>query len=153
MTKNDCLSLRCQNRVARETCAARGADSFPIGLFIAGVVFDILGRLSKRRQLITAAYYNLTAAALFMVPTVITGILAWQWALDGQKLKGILLMHLVWACVSSALLWAIALIRFRSHRNLEAVLPNYCLLLEACAVLIVIVTAHLGGFLSGVNGS
>jgi len=35
-------------------------------------------------------------------PTVVvTGILAWQWELEGQKLKGILLMHLVLGCVSN----------------------------------------------------
>jgi uncharacterized membrane protein len=143
---------------ARTVLAAKHAQHvvvihFPIALAIAGVAFDFLGRLAKQRPLITAAYYNLMAAALFTLPSLITGILAWQWALKGQKLKGILLMHLVSGCVSSALLWAVAIVHFRSHRKPEAALPNYCLLLDGCAAVVVIVTAHLGGFLSGVNGS
>jgi hypothetical protein len=33
------------------------------------------------------------------VPVLATGILAWQFALEGQKLKGTLLEHLVLACI------------------------------------------------------
>jgi len=29
------------------------------------------------------------------VPTVLTGLLAWQWELDRRRLKGILLLHLL----------------------------------------------------------
>jgi hypothetical protein len=39
-------------------------------------------------------YYNLQLAAISRVPVIATGILAWQFALDGQKLRGIPL-HLV----------------------------------------------------------
>jgi hypothetical protein len=41
------------------------------------------------------AHYNLLLAAISTVPVIATGTLAWQFALDGQKLKGILLLHLV----------------------------------------------------------
>jgi len=67
---------------------------FPIALFIIGVFFDFLTQW-KKHLLAAAAYYNLLVAAIATVPVVITGILAWQWELEGQKLEGILLMHLV----------------------------------------------------------
>ncbi len=67
---------------------------FPIALFIAGVAFDFLAQRTKQRILAAAAYCNLLAAAVATVPVLITGILAWQWQLEGQRLKGILLMHL-----------------------------------------------------------
>jgi uncharacterized membrane protein len=126
---------------------------FPIGLFIAGVAFDLIGHWRKRDQFLkAAAYYNLFTAALTTVPVVISGIMAWQWALEAQRLKGILLMHLVLGCVSSLLIWTVWLIHQRTRRAPEAALPNFRFAIEAVAVAIVAVTGHLGGFLSGVNG-
>jgi uncharacterized membrane protein len=125
---------------------------FPIALFIVGVLFDFLGQWKKQRLLAAAAYFNLVAAALTTIPVLITGILAWQWELEGQRLKGILLMHLVLGCVSSLLIWIVWLIHKRTQRKPSAVLPGYRLPIEAVAVTIVALTGHLGGFLSGVNG-
>ena len=125
---------------------------FPIALFIIGVLFDFLGQWKKERLLAAAAYYNLLVAAIATLPVVVTGILAWQWELEGQKLKGILLMHLVMGCASSVLICMVWFIHMRTRRNKEDVLPGYRLPIEALAVVIVALTGHLGGFLSGVNG-
>jgi uncharacterized membrane protein len=94
----------------------------------------------------------LLLAAAFTVPVVATGLAAWQWALEGQKLKGILLMHLVLGCTSAVVIWVVFLIHLHARRHPENSLPTSRLTLEAIAVLLVGVTAHLGGFLSGVNG-
>ena len=67
---------------------------FPIGLFIAAVAFDAAALWTKRRGLLEAAYYNLVLAAFSTIPVLLTGILAWQFALEGQRLKGTLLLHL-----------------------------------------------------------
>ncbi len=125
---------------------------FPIALFIIGVLFDFLAYRTKRRVLAAAAYFNLFAAALTTIPVVITGILAWQWELEGQQLKGILLIHLLFGVMSSLLIWIVWLIHLRTKRKQGAVLPGYRLPIEAVAVAILTVTGHLGGFLSGVNG-
>jgi uncharacterized membrane protein len=125
---------------------------FPIALFMVAVGFDFLAQWTKNRNFAVAAYFNLVLAAIFTVPAIATGLAAWQWALEGQKLKGILLMHLVLGCISAVVIWVVFLIHLRSRRHPERSLPNYRLSLEAIAVLLVAVTAHLGGFLSGVNG-
>ena len=126
---------------------------FPIALFTAAVGFDYLAQLTKNRMLAAAAYFNLLVAAASTVPVVATGLIAWQWALEGQKLKGILLMHLVFfGCVSSVLIWLVFWIHFRVRRHPEQAMPNLRLPVEAIAVLLVGLTGHLGGFLSGVNG-
>lgn len=82
---------------------------FPIALFTAAVAFDYLGQWTKSRALAAAAYFNLRLAAVSTVPVVATGFVAWQWALEGQKLEGILLMHLALGCISSVLIWLVFL--------------------------------------------
>jgi len=126
---------------------------FPIALFIVAVVFDYVAQRTKNRSLAAAAYFNLLFAAISTVPVVASGLAAWQWALEGQKLKGILLMHLVLGCTSSVLIWVVFLIHWRARRRDQESLPKYRLVIEALAILIVVLTAHLGGFLSGVNGA
>ena len=125
---------------------------FPIALFMVAVAFDFLAQWAKSGSLAAAAYFNLLLAAGFTVPVLATGLAAWQWALEGQKLKGILLMHLVLGCISAVVIWVVFLIHLRARRHPENSLPRYRLSLEAIAILLVGVTAHLGGFLSGVNG-
>jgi uncharacterized membrane protein len=123
---------------------------FPIALFISAVAFDLMAQWTKRRGLADATYYNLLGAAISTLPVLVTGILAWQFQLEGQKLKGILLLHLVFACVSSLLIWLVWWVHLRARRR-NAVLPSYRLALEFLGVGLVALTGHLGGFLSGVN--
>jgi uncharacterized membrane protein len=123
---------------------------FPIALFITAAVFDLIAQWTKRRGLADAAYYNLFVAAISTLPVLATGILAWQLQLEGQKLKGSLLLHLVLGCVSSAMIWLVWWMHLRARRRTEA-LPMYRLAVEFLGVGIVALTGHLGGFLSGVN--
>jgi len=123
---------------------------FPIALFITAVAFDAIAQWTKRSGLADTAYYNLLVAAISTLPALATGLLAWQFQLEGHKLKGILLMHLVFACVSTLMIWLVWWIHFRVRRRAEA-LPNYCLALEVLGVGLIALTGHLGGFLSGVN--
>jgi len=125
---------------------------FPIALFITGVAFDYAAQWTKRRSLAAAAYYNLLLAAVSTLPVLITGLLAWQLQLEGQKLKGILLLHLVFASLSSVVIWMVWWVHFRVRRR-EGALPNYRLAIELVGVALVSLTAHLGGFISGVNGA
>jgi uncharacterized membrane protein len=123
---------------------------FPIALFIAAVAFDFIAQWTKRHGLATTAYYNLLAAAISTVPVLVTGLLAWQFQLEGKKLKGILLLHLVLACVSTVMIWLVWWVHFRARRR-SVYLPSNRLAAEFLAVGLVAVTGHLGGFLSGVN--
>ena len=124
---------------------------FPIALFLTAVAFDLMAQWTKRPGLADSAYYNLLVAAISTLPVLATGILAWRFQLEGQKLKGILLLHLVLAGVSSVVIWLVWWVHFRARRRAE-VLPNYRLAFEVLGVALVALTGHLGGFLSGVNG-
>jgi uncharacterized membrane protein len=126
---------------------------FPIALFTAAVAFDYLGQWTSSRTLAAAAYFNLLLAAVSTMPAVATGLAAWQWALEGETLRGILLMHLVLGCISSVLIWLVFWIHLRVRRHPQESLPKYRLPIEALGVLLVALTGHLGGFLSGVSGA
>jgi uncharacterized membrane protein len=124
---------------------------FPIALFLTAVAFDFVAQWTSNRTLAVAAYFNLLVAAISTVPVVASGLVAWQWALEGQRLKGILLMHMVLGCVSGVLIWLVFWIHQRTRQLPDKTLPRYRLPIEALAVMVVGLTGHLGGFLSGVN--
>jgi uncharacterized membrane protein len=123
---------------------------FPIALFITAVAFDLVAQWTKRRGLADTAYYNLLVAAISTIPVFATGILAWHFQLEGRTFKGTLLLHLVLGCISTVMIWMVWSIHFRARRRIE-VLPTYRLAVEMMGVAIIALTAHLGGFLSGVN--
>src|SRR5258706_11521593 len=117
-TRNPETAFRQPREIVRTVLLAKHAQHvvlihFPIALFPAAVTFDYLGQWTKNRALAAAAYFNLLLAAVLTVPAVLTGFAAWQWALEGQKLKGILLLHLVQGCLSSALIWLVLWIHWR----------------------------------------
>jgi uncharacterized membrane protein len=123
---------------------------FPIALFITAVLFDLIAYWTRRRTFADAAYYNLVVAAIATLPVVITGIIAWQLQLEGQKLKGNLLLHLVLGSLSATAICLVWWLQYRARKQ-GAQPSGYRFWIEGIAVLLVMATAHLGGFLSGVN--
>jgi uncharacterized membrane protein len=124
---------------------------FPIALFIAGVGLDFLAWRTKRQALEFTAYVNLLLAAVMTLPAVATGLMAWQWALEGHRIKGILLLHMVLALASTGVIWIAWWIHFRARREAGTAVPNYRWVVEFVGVVLLAITGHLGGFLSGVN--
>lgn len=124
---------------------------FPIALFLAGVAFDAAAQWRKDVMLGAVAYYNLMLAAVSSLPVVATGMLAWRWQLEGQRLTGVLLMHLVLGIVSGISIAFIWWLHFRTRRVVGRALPRYRLPVELMIAAVVGLTAHLGGFLTGVN--
>jgi uncharacterized membrane protein len=125
---------------------------FPIALFLVGVLFDLATQRSKRQDLAAVARFNLLLAAIFSVPVVATGLAAWQFALQGAKLKGVLLLHLVFGITSSIFCLAVGWLHFRAMRKPGSPLPFFRLPLEVIAGVLIAITGHLGGFVSGVAG-
>lgn len=124
---------------------------FPIALFIAGVLFDLLSRGQRTSHLATAAYLNLSLAAAMVLPTVATGLLAWQFVLDGERIKGVLLWHIMAASAAATLVIASWWIHWRARKSGSLELSGYRIPLEILGVIVIGLTAHLGGFLSGIN--
>jgi uncharacterized membrane protein len=74
-----------------------------------------------------------------------------KFALDGRRLKGLLLCHLLTALSAALLVIASWWVHWRFRKSKPAVLPAFRIPLELLGVALVALTAHLGGFLSGVN--
>lgn len=123
---------------------------FPIALFLVSVAFDFAAQCKRSATLATVAYYNLTVAAFSSVPAVATGLMAWHWQFEGQRIKGTLLLHLLFGLASTVLIWLVWWVHFRGRKP-ERTLPAYRFPLEMATAAVVALTGHLGGFLSGVN--
>ena len=123
---------------------------FPIALFIASVVFEILAIWRKQPVLASVAYYNLLGAALSLPFTIATGLGAWQWQLEGARLKGNLQLHLVCALTSAALILILCWKRWRLHARQNQPRADYFVVL-ALGLMMITLTGHLGGIVSGLE--
>ena len=124
---------------------------FPIALFITGVGLDLFSRGKRDSQLAGAAYLNLSIAAATVLPAVVTGLLAWQFALEGKRLKGLLLWHVIAASMAALLVIASWWVHWRTRKAQPVSLPGYRIPVELLGIAVVAFTTHLGGFLNGVN--
>jgi len=124
---------------------------FPIALFISGVAFDLISRGQRTSAWASAAYLNLSAAAITVFPALGTGLLAWQFVLGGKRLKGLLLLHVIAGWTAAFLLLVTWILHWRVRKAEKIVLPRYRISIELLGVGVIALTAHLGGFLSGVN--
>jgi uncharacterized membrane protein len=123
---------------------------FPIALFIASAVFEVLAIWRKQPAFAIVAYFNLLAAALSLPFTIVSGLGAWQWQLEGARLKGNLQLHLVCALTASALILILCWNRWRLRRRDERPSLRYFVVM-ALALIMITLTGHIGGILSGVE--
>lgn len=124
---------------------------FPIALYLSATLFDFLAKRFRHSDLLAVTDWNFLLAAIMSIPAVATGLLAWRWALEGQKLKGTLRLHLLFACAAVIGSWLTVWLRKRRGPLGPATSSGSLLILESLVCLLLGLTAHLGGFLSGVN--
>jgi len=123
---------------------------FPIGLFIASVVFDLLAVWRKKPILAAVAYYNLLGAALTLPLAIATGLGAWQWQLEGATLKGNLQLHMICAVTSALLIFFLCWMRSRLRAKNISPGVSY-VTVTLFALMAITLTGHLGGIVSGVE--
>jgi uncharacterized membrane protein len=123
---------------------------FPIALFITSALFEVLAVWRKQPLFATVAYYNLLGAALTLPLAIATGLGAWQWQLEGATLKGNLLLHMMCALTSAALILSLCWKRSRIRAKGESPRASYFIIV-ALGLVMITLTGHLGGILSGVE--
>src|SRR5260370_42603197 len=121
---------------------------FPIALFIASAVFELLAVWRKQPVFASVAYYNLVRAALNGPLAIPTGLGAWQWQLEGAALKGNLLLHMICALTSASLIFFLCWMRSRLRKEGNSPGTAY-FAVTLLALMVITVTGHLGGILSG----
>ena len=123
---------------------------FPIALFIASVVFELLALWRENPVLAAVAYYNLVGALVTIPLAIATGLGAWQWQLEGAALKGNLRLHLICAITSAALIFFLCWMRSRLRaKNISPGIAYFAV--TSLALMTITLTGHLGGILSGVE--
>ena len=123
---------------------------FPIALFIASVVFELLALWRKQPVFAAVAYYNLIGAAITIPFAIATGLGAWRWQLEGATLKGNLRLHLLCALTSALLIFLLSWMRSRLRaRDISPHIAYFAV--TFLALMMITLTGHLGGILSGVE--
>jgi len=125
---------------------------FPIARYLSSTLFDLVARVFRKPNFREVAGWNFLFAAVMSIPTAATGILAWRWALEGQHLKGILRLHLLLGCAVVFALLLTVWLRSRLRAQAETGNATAILAMELIVGAMISLTAHLGGFLSGVHG-
>ena len=123
---------------------------FPIALFIASIAFDVLAAWRKQPVLATVAYYNLLGAALTIPFAIATGLGAWHWQLEGAAIKGNLRLHMICALTSAFLILFLTWMRWRLRTKGSSPRASYFAVM-ALGLMMITLTGHLGGILSGVE--
>jgi uncharacterized membrane protein len=123
---------------------------FPIALFIASVVFEVMAAWRKQPVLATVAYYNLLGAALTIPFAIATGLGAWHWQLEGAAIKGNLRLHTICALTSALLIFFLTWVRSRLRTKGRSPRIAYFAVI-GLALMAITLTGHLGGILSGVE--
>src|SRR6266404_1330687 len=117
---------------------------FPIALFIASAVFEVLAIWRKQPVFASVAYYNLLGAALTLPLAIATGLGAWRWQLEGATLKGNLLLHMICALTSASLIFFLCWMRLRIRpKGISPGIGYWTVTL--IALLAITLTGHLGG--------
>ena len=129
---------------------------FPIALFIISLFFDALALWKRDHTLAATGYLNLTVAAVTSLLALITGLLAWNFAYGGISLAALqgnntLLQHLILSIVTTILIWVLWAMRFSKRREGFQTVRTPYMVLAVIAFIIISITGHLGGYLSGVN--
>ena len=123
---------------------------FPIALFIASAVFDILAIWRKQPVLAVVAYFNLVGAAITVPLAIASGLGAWRWQLEGARLKGNLELHLICGLITASLI--LVLCWLRSHLRAKGDSPRaFYFALMALGLMMITLTGHLGGIVSGIE--
>ena len=123
---------------------------FPIALFIASAVFELLAVWRKQPLFASVAYYNLLGAALTLPLAIATGLGAWQWQLEGAAIKGNLRLHMICALTSASLIFFLSWMRWRFRT--KGISPGFAYFaVTILALMTITLTGHLGGILSGVE--
>jgi uncharacterized membrane protein len=84
---------------------------------------------------------------------IASGLAAWQWQLEGARLKGNLLLHMVFALSASGMILVLCGWRVRQHGTSKEPPGRVYFALALGTFVLITLAGHLGGILSGVESA
>ena len=116
---------------------------FPIALFMAGLFLDGLGMWKRHKTLLLAGWYNLLLGAISTLASIGSGLAAMT--IMHLPFKGLILNHLVLACIGTAIMWAMVALRYKRHDKMSTNLRLVYYVLAVAGCILIGYSAHLGG--------
>ncbi|HLJ54235.1 MAG TPA: DUF2231 domain-containing protein [Chthonomonadaceae bacterium] len=116
---------------------------FPIALFLAALLLDLVGLVRGSPKLLLAGWYNLVMAAVSSVGAIGTGFFA---AITMRlPLKGLIFTHLTLAAIAALIMCILVALRVHRHEKMSRPLRIAYFVLAFAGMLLISYSAHLGG--------
>jgi len=118
---------------------------FPIALFIAALVLDLIGVLRNARGMMFAGWYNMVLGAITSLAGIATGFLAMY--LMKFPMRGLVREHMIYAIVATAIMWIMVLLRVHRHERMNVAMRVAYYILGVAGLILISWAGHLGGVL------
>ncbi len=119
----------------------------PIGLFIAGLLLDLLGLIRKDKTLLHAGWYNIVLATITSFGGIASGFMAMN--MMGFPMKGHMLEHVVFTLIATVMMVGMIALRVHRHEKMNPLARGIYYFLAAGCLIILSWAGHMGGVLAG----
>ncbi len=116
---------------------------FPIALFLAALLLDLIGIVRNNPKFLVAGWYNLIMAAISSFGAIATGLMA-MWTM-GLPFKGLIFKHILLAVIATVLMWVLVALRAHRHEKMSRNLRIAYFVVALAGMLLISYAAHLGG--------
>lgn len=116
---------------------------FPIALFIASLILDLLGLLRKSENLLRAGWYNLLFGAITAFGGLASGYIA---TLRMRvPISGLIQQHMILALIGTAIMWVLIALRAKRHEKMSPGFRIAYFVFGLAGLVLISWSGHLGG--------
>ena len=116
---------------------------FPIALFIAALLLDLVGIVRNNPKFLVAGWYNLLMAAVSSFAGITTGLLALFTM--GLHFKGLIFQHLITAILATIIMWILVILRVGKHDKMTQNQRIVYFVFALAGMILISISGHLGG--------
>jgi uncharacterized membrane protein len=116
---------------------------FPIALFLGGIILDAIGYRKRNTKLLWAGWFNLLFASITTFAALLSGYVATL--LMKVPISGLIQQHMIFALISTGLMWVMVGLRAKRHENLKGGLLALYFVIALSSAILISWSGHLGG--------